>query len=253
MGFHCLATDWAIWIKEDAYIACHVDDMMVSGTQEFLDKTFAELGKEMKLQNLGPLSNYLGMRIQHDRINRLIFLDQSEYTKEILKEFNMQNAASIATPMVKDQSWIGGEALSDSKKKLYQKIIGSLLYLMNATRSDICFATIRLSQFTSSPTETHWAGVKKVLRYLRGTSDIQLVLGKRKVDDENIDLCGYFDSAFADLPSRRSTCGYVFFFKGSIISWESRVQKTVALSNTEAEYMAGTEACRELKWITSLL
>ena len=207
----------------------------------------------MKLQNLGALSNYLGMRIQRDCINRLIFLDQAEYTSEILKEFNMHNAAPIATPMVKEQSLVGGDVLSNVKKKLYQKVIGSLLYLMNAIRLDICFATIRLSQFASTPTETHWAGVKKILRYLKGMNDAQLVLGDRKMDDNNLDLCGYLDSAFADLPNRKSTCGYIFFFKGSIISWESRVQKTVALSNTEAEYMAGTEACRELKWITSLL
>ena len=73
------------------------------------------------------------------------------------------------------------------------------------------------------------------------------------MDDNNLDLCSYFDSAFADLSNRKSTCGYIFFFKGSIISWESRVQKTVALLNIETEYMASTEAYRELKWITLLL
>ena len=66
---------------------------------------------------------------------------------------------------------MGGDLLFDVKKKLYQKVIGSLLYLMNAIRPDICFTTIRLSQFASTPTEMHWARVKKILRYLKGIND----------------------------------------------------------------------------------
>ena len=48
MGFHCLETDWAIWIKNDAYIAYHIDDMIVSRNRDFVDRTFIELGKRNK-------------------------------------------------------------------------------------------------------------------------------------------------------------------------------------------------------------
>ena len=66
-------------------------------------------------------------------------------------------------------------------------------------------------------------------------------------------LVGYFDAAHADTASRRSTCGYLFLWDGSPISWCSRVQQTVALSTTEAEFMAGTEATKEAVWIMALL
>lgn len=66
-------------------------------------------------------------------------------------------------------------------------------------------------------------------------------------------LTGYFDAAHADIKNKRSTCGYLFLWHGSPISGCYKVQKTVALSTTEAEYMAGMEATKEAVWIQGLL
>lgn len=66
-------------------------------------------------------------------------------------------------------------------------------------------------------------------------------------------LHGYFDSAHGDNHDKRSTGGYVFLLYGSLISWQSKVQKVTALSTTEAEYMSATEAGRELVWIRGIL
>lgn len=66
-------------------------------------------------------------------------------------------------------------------------------------------------------------------------------------------LIAYLDSAHADTAARKSTCGYIFLLQGSPISWSSRIQRRVALSTTEAEYVAGTEAAREAIWLKCLL
>ena len=86
----------------------------------------------------------------------------------------------------------------------------------------------------------HWNAVKWILRYLKGTSNMCLRFGSGKPQ-----LDGFTDSDMsADVDTSRSTSGYVMTYEGGVVSWQSRLQKTVALSTTEAEYMAAVEAPR---------
>jgi len=84
--------------------------------------------------------------------------------------------------------------------------------------------------------------VKWILRYLKGSSDATLCYGGMDVQ-----LLGYVDSNFAgDVDSQRSTTDYVFTLGSGAVSWVPRLQKIVALSMIKAEYVAVTEACKEL-------
>ena len=87
--------------------------------------------------------------------------------------------------------------------------------------------------------------MKWIFRYLRGTSKLCLTFGGEKAA-----LVGYTDADMAgDLDERKSTSGYLFTFSGGAISWQSRLQKCVSLSTTEAEYVAATEAGKEMLWL----
>ena len=98
--------------------------------------------------------------------------------------------------------------------KLYQQAIGSLNYAAIATRPDIATAVGKLSQFMQNPSADHWAGVKRVLRYIKGTIDQGLTF----TASEEFVLHGYSDADWAEcVDSRKSTSGYVFFF-GNCIS-----------------------------------
>ena len=91
--------------------------------------------------------------------------------------------------------------------------------------------------------------MKWILRYLRGTADMKLCFGGDKPT-----LVGYSDSDMAgDIDSRKSTSGYLIKFAGGAVSWQSRLQRCVALSTTEAEFIAITEACKELLWMKKFL
>ena len=57
----------------------------------------------------------------------------------------------------------------------------------------------------------------------------------------------------ADVDTSRSTSGYVMTYAGGAVSWQSRLQKTVALSTTEAEYMAAVEAGKEVLWMKDFI
>ena len=123
------------------------------------------------------------------------------------------------------------------------------MYAMVTTRPDISHAVGVVSRYMANPGKEHWAAVKWVLRYLRGTSSYCITF-----DGCSDKVCGYVDSDFAgDLDKRRSTSGYVFTFAGGPISWMSKLQSIVALSTTEAEYVSASHACKEAVWLKGLL
>ena len=116
------------------------------------------------------------------------------------------------------------------------------MYAMVCTRRDIAYAVGVVSGFMSNPGEAHWAVVKWILRYLRDTSKLFLCFG-----NGDPVLQGYADADYAgDRDSRKSTSGYLVTFAGGVVSWQSKLQKCISLSTTEAEYRVAAEACTEV-------
>ena len=135
----------------------------------------------------------------------------------------------------------------------YASAVGSLMYAMVCTRPDIAHAVGLLSRFMSNPGKEHWTAVKRVFRYLRGTSDYGLCYQGRTGLEIMLDIRGFVDADWAgDLDQRRSTSGYVFSLFGGAVSWMSKRQSVVALSTTEAEYIAATHASKEAVWLQRL-
>ncbi|KAG8478903.1 hypothetical protein CXB51_028748 [Gossypium anomalum] len=130
----------------------------------------------------------------------------------------------------------------------YSSAVGSLMYAMVCSRPDLSYAVSAVSRYMANPGKEHWKAVQWILRYLRGTTDVCLQFGRTEDG-----VIGYVDADFAgDLDRRRSLTGYVFTIGGCAISWKATLQTTVALSTTEAEYMAITEACKEAIWLKGL-
>ncbi|GKE04629.1 hypothetical protein Tco_1396647 [Tanacetum coccineum] len=101
----------------------------------------------------------------------------------------------------------------------------------------------------AEPGKKHWEAVKRILRYIKGTSDVALCYG-----ESGLAVKGYVDSDYAgDLDGSKSTTGYVFTLFGRIVSWISKLQSVVAMSTTEAEYIAAAQASKEAVWLKMLL
>ena len=114
------------------------------------------------------------------------------------------------------------------------------------TRPDITYSVSNLARFSQHPTREHWTGVKRLLRYLKGTADLGILYTREKSGE----LRGYTDADWGgDQDSRISTSGYVFLRAGGAVSWKSRKQQTVALSTAEAEYVAASAAAQEAIWL----
>ena len=109
---------------------------------------------------------------------------------------------------------------------------------MLGSRPDISYAVSKVSQYSVNPDSSHWTAVKRILRYLAGAPNCGLcygLFGSR---------AGFTDAYWANGEDRKSISGYTFLLNGVAISWTSKKQCTVALSSTEAEYMALTQAVK---------
>lgn len=126
------------------------------------------------------------------------------------------------------------------------------MYSMVCTRPDLAHSVSVVSRYMARAGREHWSGVKWILRYLKGSKQFGLLYDGRKENDKVV--MGFVDSDFAgDLDNRRSLTGYVFQVYGCTVSWKASLQPVVALSTTEAEYIALTEAVKEALWIKGLL
>ena len=116
---------------------------------------------------------------------------------------------------------------------------------MVCIRPDIAHAVGVVGRYMNNPGKEHWMAVKWILKYLKGTTNQALCFG-----GSNVSLQGYVDVDIAgDRDNRRRTTRYVFTVGGTTISWVSKIQSVVALSTTEAEYVAATEASKEMIWL----
>lgn len=135
--------------------------------------------------------------------------------------------------------------------KPYRELIGCLMYLMVTSRPDICVAVNYFAGFQCGASEQHWVHLKRILRYLRGTSDFKLVYGCENSAEV---LEAFTDADWGNDPNdRRSVSGFVIKLHGSTVTWATRKQSSVALSSTEAELMALCQGSCELMWAMNLL
>ena len=132
----------------------------------------------------------------------------------------------------------------------YLSAIEALMYLENCTRSYIAFSVNLLARYSSAPTLRHWNGVKHLLRYLRGTSDIGLFYSQVPKPE----LLGYTDTGYLSNPHKAlSQSGYVFTCGDTAVSWRSAKQTMVATFSNHSELLGIHEASRECMWLRSMI
>ena len=234
----------------ELYVLLYVDDLLVAAKDEAKYFEFRDnLEARFELNELGELSWYLGMRIMKED-DGAISIDQEQFQSNVLKRFGMENAKNAKTPAAELRltSAKPGERMIDETK--YRELVGSIMWMANCTNPVISYSCNQVCRYMSAPTENHWGAAKRVLRYAAGKVSH---LSFPNTDDKVI-LSGYSDADWAgDLETRRSTTGYIFFINGSPVSWCSMLQRTVAQSAAEAEYMALSAASLEAVYLRRLL
>lgn len=252
MGFTQTSTDPCVYYLcsggESFFLGVYVDDILLAADSKLtLDKVKQELTKRFKIKDMGKIHHFLGMKVVQDELAGQVWIGQPAYTQSMLKRFEMHNANPVATPVDVNNKLVKATEEEDPvDRQLYQSAVGGLLYLSVATRPDITYAVSNVAKFSSNPTSKHWTAVKRIMRYLKGTTDLGIVY----TSQEKGDCVGFSDSDWGgDLDDRKSTSGYVFQYSGGAVSWRFRKQTCVALSTVEAEYIALANATQEALWL----
>ncbi|KAL2231326.1 UNVERIFIED_CONTAM: Retrovirus-related Pol polyprotein from transposon TNT 1-94 [Sesamum indicum] len=240
------------------FLVLYVDDMLItSPSLNLIESLQKDLSNNFEMKNLGDAKNILGMDIHRNRKRFSILLNQKSYIHSVLKRFSMENSKPTSVLLAahfqlsKDQCPKTSFEKDKMSKVPYSNVIGSIMFLMVCTRPDIAYAISCLSRYMSNPGPPHWEALKWLLRYLCGTDNIGINFSKFS---DSVNLIGYVDSNYAnEKDSRKSTTSYIFTLCGSCISWKSQLQHIVALSTTEAEYIATTEAFKEAIWLEGLV
>ncbi|KAH9658404.1 hypothetical protein KPL70_023484 [Citrus sinensis] len=214
-------------------VQIYVDDIIFGSTNELLCKDFSScMSQEFEMSMMGELKYFLGLQIKQNEEG--IFINQAKYVKDLLKRFGYENGTAKSTPMSTTIKLDKDEKGKEVDIKTYRGMIGSLLYL-TANRPDIMFSVCLCARFQSCPKESHMLAVKRIFRYLIGTINLGLWYPR----GTHIDLTCYSDADFAGYKvDRKSTSGTCHFLGHSLVSWFSKKQNSVALSTTEAEYIA---------------
>ncbi|KAE8694615.1 putative pentatricopeptide repeat-containing protein [Hibiscus syriacus] len=195
----------------------YVDDMLVARpNKDHIEELKAQLAREFEMKDLGSANKILGIQIHRDRSNRKIWLSQKNYLKKILSRFNMQDCKPISSPLPinfklsSSMSPSSEEERMEMSRVLYTSAVGSLMFAMICTRPDIAQAVGVVSRYMANPGKEHWNTVKRILRYIKGTSIVALCYG-----GSNLLINGYVNSGYAgDLDKSKSTTGYVFKVAG---------------------------------------
>ncbi|CAL9007313.1 unnamed protein product [Prunus brigantina] len=167
----------------------------------------------------------------------------------------MEDCNSVQNPIVPGTNLnndVGGEGVNNTH---FKQILGSLMYLI-ATRPDLMFVVSLISRYMESPTELHYQTAERVLRYLKGKTNLGLFYKKetRNKKEDGGELMGFSDSDYAgDLDDRKSTSGYVFMLSSAAVSWSSKKQLVVTFSTTEVEFIATTSSACQAVWLRRLL
>ena len=209
------------------------------------------LAGKFEMRVLGEAHYILGSQIMRDRNKKRIMLHQSKYLTQLLEKFGMKDCKPVATPQDQNVKLLPNEEEADDKAK-YQAFIGSITYTVTGTRPDLAQTLGSLSQFCSNPGKEHWVASKRILRYIKGSLNYGIVYDGSKRND--VTLIGYTNADWETNPKgRKSQSGYAFVLCGGIVSWMSKKQSTVALSSTEADYVAASLCTQEAIWLRTLL
>jgi len=251
LGFVEAKTDTSLFIfrrgTDMIYLLLYVGDIVLTASSPaLLRRTFQALQLEFSMKDLGELHHFLGMCVE--RHGSGLLLTQRQYMLEILDRAGMAECKPCSTPVdTNPKLSVDGPRVQDATD--FRSLAGALQWL-TFTRPDIAYAVQQVCLHMHDPREPHLAALKRILRYIRGTLHLGLLIHP----SAQAEMTVYTDADWAGCPdTRKSTSGYAVFLGDNLVSWSSKRQKTVSRSSAEAEYRAVANGVAEAPWLRQLL
>jgi hypothetical protein len=209
LGFNPSKVDASLFFYSDSsctmFVIVYVDDIIVaSSSLKFTNVMVQKLNQEFALKDLGDLHYFLGIQVK--RTQDGVLMTQERYSPNILKRVNMDSCCPVGTPIVPCEKLLitDGQPLGARDATLYRSVVAALQYL-TLTRPDLSFVLSHVYQFLHCPTTVHWERVKRVLWYIKGTSQH----GIKFVKSLSHLHSGFSDANWAGCPNDRRSIGGV--------------------------------------------
>ena len=247
-GFTSCPVERCLYVKGSFLLILYVDDVLYCAETVAEVHEFERMIKERFSVTIEPeVKKFLGFEISE--VADGIILKQESYVQKLIETFGLETARPASVPMQPglDLETNNGPKLPDSR--LYQALLGALLYINLQTRPDLCYSVNVLSRHAKEPTTTHLRLLKHVVRYLKGSS----ALGLRFKRSNDVRLELFVDSSWANGPNRKSMFGFLVMLNDVPVSFRTKRQSIVALSTTEAEYIGLCEGIKELMFVWNML
>jgi hypothetical protein len=255
LGFEQSQIDPCVFYRGTCILLIYCDDTLMLGPNaDELDEVFKLLESTFIVSDEGNINDYLGIRVTRTGDGRMIFT-QPQLIDSIIADCGLSksNAKPKETPALSSKILLrdeDGEPWPDEKWK-YRSVIGKLNFLEKSTRPDIAYAVHQCARFTANPKLSHAEAVKNIVRYLKGTREMGIILNPREQSlecfaDASFGGDWHKPTAAHDRTTAKSRTGYVITYCGCPIVWASKLQTEIALSTTEAEYIALSTALREV-------
>ncbi|KAM2279296.1 hypothetical protein ACFX1S_040157 [Malus domestica] len=198
-------------------VCLYVDDLIFTGNDaKMFDEFKKSMMTEFEMTDMGLMHYFLGLEVIQTTAGNFIY--QKKYAQDILKRFQMDDCKPFGTPVELGLKLCKDKGRKEVDSTFYKQIISSLMYL-TSTRPDIMYAVSLVSRYMEKPTEMHLNAAKRILRYVKGTTDYG-VFYKRK---NGSGFVGYTNSDYADdIDDRKSTFGHTFLLNSGAVSWSSK-------------------------------
>lgn len=229
-------------------VSLYVDDLIYTGNLvTMLERFKKSMMNEFSMTDLGGMKYFLGVEVIQGEQG--IFINQQKYAEEILERYGMESCNSVRNPIVPGHKLTRPGAGENVDPTTFKQLVGSLRYLI-VTRPDLIYSVNLVSRYMEQPNEQHMLAAKRILRYVRGTTELGIQY-KRQGEKK---LVGFVDIDYAgDSDDRKGTSGYVFMLGGGVVSWASKKQPIVTLSTTEAEFVSAAFGACQAVWLRNVL
>ena len=260
-GWKPSSVDACLFTKPGIMLVVYVDDaILISPNDSLIDSEIQSLKSSYFLTDEGPLKDYLGTRFVRAE-DGTIEMTQPKMIERVLEivGLNKEGVKMHDTP-ASDSKLLdkNPDAADRTQQWNYRSAVGCLSYIQAMIRPDITMAVQQCARFCNDPKREHEEAVKRICRYLIRTKDRGLSFKpdlKRGLECfVDADWAGSWQKRSAHDPlSAHSRTGFVIMYAGCPIVWASKMQTLVALSTTEAEYIALSSALREVIGIMNLV
>ena len=251
-GLKASSHDACLMFRKDLVVISFVDDLGIQApSQHIIDEFINALeSRGLELTREGSFLEYLSIQYEHQSDGSII-MNQTGLIDKIIDATDMKECNPNRTPTTKEALPTDPDGEDMNEQWNYRSVVGMMLYLSLNTRPDIAFAVSQVARFSHHPKKSHTSAIKTIVRYLAGTREKGTIFTR----PTELKLDCYVDADFAGLFGRepseeavsvKSRTGYIISLGGCYLVSKSQLQTTIALSTSESEYGALSQAMRTL-------